>query len=154
MASINHRRVTRRASAHVLAGQRPLNPSPATARSGTDAASRDGVSCAADHGDTEPSRVIFDLAGDLPNGIVRSIGFWLNRHERGGTLKSLSRRFYGLVAAAACGRQGGRRPVVTTGKLELARALLAQGLNVREAATRLNIGKTALYDTLASAKPL
>jgi len=29
--------------------------------------------------------VIFDLVGDLPNGVVRSIGFWLNRHERGGT---------------------------------------------------------------------
>jgi transposase len=32
------------------------------------------------------------------------------------------------------------------------RALLAQGLNVREAATRLKIGKTALYDALANAK--
>jgi hypothetical protein len=42
----------------------------------------------------------------------------------------------GLVAAAARGRQGGRRPVVTPGKLERARALLAQGLNVREAATK------------------
>jgi DNA invertase Pin-like site-specific DNA recombinase len=52
----------------------------------------------------------------------------------------------------ARGRQGGRRPVVTPGKLERARALLAQGLNVREAATRLKIGKTALYDALANAK--
>ena len=56
------------------------------------------------------------------------------------------------LAAAARGRQGGRRPVVTPGKLERARALLAQGLNVREAATRLKIGKTALYDALANAK--
>jgi DNA invertase Pin-like site-specific DNA recombinase len=57
----------------------------------------------------------------------------------------------GLAAAAARGRHGGRRPVVTPGKLERARALLAQGLNVREAATRLKIGKTALYDALANA---
>ncbi|MGO8845150.1 MAG: recombinase family protein, partial [Methylocella sp.] len=39
-------------------------------------------------------------------------------------------------------------------KLERARAMLAQGLNVREASTRLKIGKTALYDALAKAKPL
>ncbi len=62
------------------------------------------------------------------------------------------RTMAGLAAAAARGRQGGRRPVVTPGKLERARALLAQGLNVREAATRLKIGKTALYDALANAK--
>lgn len=61
------------------------------------------------------------------------------------------RTMAGLAAAAARGRQGGRRPVVTPGKLERARALLAQGLNVREAATRLKIGKTALYDALANA---
>ena len=47
----------------------------------------------------------------------------------------------GLAAAAARGRQGGRRPVVTPGKLERARALLAQGLNVREAAARLKLEK-------------
>ena len=61
------------------------------------------------------------------------------------------RTMAGLAAAAARGRQGGRRPVVTPSKLERARALLAQGLNVREAATRLKIGKTALYDALANA---
>jgi DNA invertase Pin-like site-specific DNA recombinase len=61
------------------------------------------------------------------------------------------RTMAGLLAAAR-GRQAGRRPVVTPGKLERARALLAQGLNVREAATRLKIGKTALYDALANAK--
>jgi DNA invertase Pin-like site-specific DNA recombinase len=61
------------------------------------------------------------------------------------------RTMAGLAAAAARGRHGGRRPVVTPGKLERARALLAQGLNVREAATRLKIGKTALYDALANA---
>jgi DNA invertase Pin-like site-specific DNA recombinase len=56
----------------------------------------------------------------------------------------------GLIAAAARGRKGGRKPVVTEDKLKKARALLAQGLNVREAAKRLKIGKTALYEALAA----
>ena len=54
----------------------------------------------------------------------------------------------GLSAAAARGRKGGRKSVVTEDKLRRARALLAQGLNVREAASRLKIGKTALYNAL------
>lgn len=56
----------------------------------------------------------------------------------------------GLVAAAARGRKGGRKPVVTNEKLQKARSLLQQGLTVREAATRLKIGKTALYTALGS----
>ena len=54
----------------------------------------------------------------------------------------------GLKAAEARGRKGGRRPVVTPDKLARARAHLAQGLTVREAAARLKIGKTALYMAL------
>ncbi len=54
----------------------------------------------------------------------------------------------GLAAAAARGRKGGRRPVVTAEKLQRARDHLAAGLNVREAAARLKIGKTALYAAL------
>lgn len=54
----------------------------------------------------------------------------------------------GLSAAAARGRKGGRKPVVTTESLQKARSLMAQGLSVREAAGRLKIGKTALYDAL------
>ena len=54
----------------------------------------------------------------------------------------------GLAAAAARGRKGGRKPVVTDDKLRRARALLAQGLTVREAAGRVRVGKTALYDAL------
>jgi DNA invertase Pin-like site-specific DNA recombinase len=57
----------------------------------------------------------------------------------------------GLTAAAARGRKGGRKPVVTVEKLERARAILAKGLTVREAATRLKVGKTALYAALAVA---
>ena len=54
----------------------------------------------------------------------------------------------GLAAAAARGRTGGRRPVVTQEKLRRAQALIAKGLSVRDAAVRLRVGKTALYDAL------
>lgn len=54
----------------------------------------------------------------------------------------------GLTAAAARGRKGGRRPVVTADKLQRAREHIANGLNVREAATRLKVSKTALYTAL------
>jgi len=56
----------------------------------------------------------------------------------------------GLSAAAARGRRGGRKPVVTADKLKRAKALIAKGLTVREAASRLKIGKTALYEALIS----
>jgi DNA invertase Pin-like site-specific DNA recombinase len=54
----------------------------------------------------------------------------------------------GLAAAAARGRRGGRKPVVTPEKLARAKALIAEGLNVREAAGRVKVGKTALYEAL------
>jgi len=54
----------------------------------------------------------------------------------------------GLAGAAARGRKGGRKPVVTGEKLERARGLMAKGLTVREAAVRLRVGKTALYAAL------
>ena len=54
----------------------------------------------------------------------------------------------GLAAAAARGRKGGRKPVVTAEKLQRASEHLANGLNVREAAARLKIVKTALYAAL------
>lgn len=54
----------------------------------------------------------------------------------------------GLDAAAARGRKGGRKPVVTDDKLRKARTLIAQGLTVREAAARIKVGKTALYAAL------
>lgn len=55
-----------------------------------------------------------------------------------------------LTAAAARGRKGGRKPVVTADKLQRAREHIANGLNVREAATRLKVSKTALYTALQS----
>ena len=54
----------------------------------------------------------------------------------------------GLAAAASRGRKGGRKPVVNGEKLKRARAFIAKGLNVREAAIRLKVGKTALYEAL------
>jgi DNA invertase Pin-like site-specific DNA recombinase len=59
----------------------------------------------------------------------------------------------GLDAAAARGRQGGRKPVVTEEKLRRAQTLLVQGLTVREVAARIKVGKTALYAALAQAAP-
>lgn len=54
----------------------------------------------------------------------------------------------GLKAAEARGRRGGRKPVVTKEKLQRARQLMAKGLTAREAAARIKVGKTALYNAL------
>jgi DNA invertase Pin-like site-specific DNA recombinase len=58
----------------------------------------------------------------------------------------------GLQAAGERRRRGGRQAVATPEKLAKARQNLAAGLNVREAAARVKIGKTALYDTLKAEK--
>jgi DNA invertase Pin-like site-specific DNA recombinase len=54
----------------------------------------------------------------------------------------------GLAAAAARGRKGGRARVLNAAKLRRAHALIAKGLTVREAAARLKIGKSTLYDAI------
>jgi DNA invertase Pin-like site-specific DNA recombinase len=54
----------------------------------------------------------------------------------------------GLAAAATRGRKGGRKPVITAEKLKRAREIVGKGLTVREAAVRLKVGKTALYEAL------
>jgi DNA invertase Pin-like site-specific DNA recombinase len=54
----------------------------------------------------------------------------------------------GLAAAAARGRKGGRKPAIDIDKLARARSMIAKGLTVREAATRLRVGKPALYESL------
>ncbi len=56
----------------------------------------------------------------------------------------------GLNAAAARGRKGGRKAVVTAEKLERAKRLIEKGLTVREAAARIKVGKTALYEAIRS----
>ena len=58
----------------------------------------------------------------------------------------------GLAAAAARGRKGGRKRVVTNVRLQRARELIASGLNVREAAGRIKVSKTALYAALKSGR--
>lgn len=58
----------------------------------------------------------------------------------------------GLAAAVARGRKGGRKPVMVADKLNRALAMVAKGLTVREAATRLKVGKTALYEALRGQK--
>jgi DNA invertase Pin-like site-specific DNA recombinase len=54
----------------------------------------------------------------------------------------------GLAAAAVRGRKGGRKRVVDAERLARARSMVARGLTIREAAVRLKIGKTALYEAL------
>jgi DNA invertase Pin-like site-specific DNA recombinase len=54
----------------------------------------------------------------------------------------------GLQAAVARGRKGGRPKVVTDQILIKAKVLMNQGLTVRETASRLKIGKSALYSAL------
>jgi|HubBroStandDraft_1064217.scaffolds.fasta_scaffold402182_1 DNA invertase Pin-like site-specific DNA recombinase len=54
----------------------------------------------------------------------------------------------GIEAAAKRGRKGGRDPVMTDEKLSRAQALIALGLNVREVAARIKIGKTSLYNAI------
>lgn len=54
------------------------------------------------------------------------------------------------LTAAVRGRKGGRKPVVTVDKLQRTREHIANGLNVREVATRLKVSKTALYASLQS----
>ena len=54
----------------------------------------------------------------------------------------------GLSAAAARGRKGGRKAVVTAEKLKRAKMLIEKGLTVREAAARIKVGKTALYNAI------
>ena len=59
----------------------------------------------------------------------------------------------GLTAAAARGRKGGRKPVVTADKLQRAREHIANGLNVREAATRLKGEQDGTVAKLAMRQP-
>jgi DNA invertase Pin-like site-specific DNA recombinase len=54
----------------------------------------------------------------------------------------------GLTAAEA---RGGRKPVITKEKLSPARNLVAKGLTMREAATRLKVDKIALFWALGGA---
>ncbi|HHW4681563.1 MAG TPA: recombinase family protein [Xylella taiwanensis] len=54
----------------------------------------------------------------------------------------------GLASAKARGRNAGRRPVITTAKLDKAIKLIHKGLTVRDAAAAIKVGKSALYAAL------
>ena len=58
----------------------------------------------------------------------------------------------GLKAAEARGRKGGRKRVLTEEKLVKAKSHIAKGLTVREAASRVKVGKTVLYSMLTDKK--
>jgi DNA invertase Pin-like site-specific DNA recombinase len=58
----------------------------------------------------------------------------------------------GLKAAEDRGRRGGRQSGVTPEKLTKAQQHIASGLNVREAAARVKVGKTALYNAINAQK--
>ena len=87
------------------------------------------------------------LGRSLPH-LIETIGALEARGERD---LIRERTKAGLTAAAARGRKGGRKPVITAEKLQRAREHITNGLNVREAATRLKVGKTALYAALQAA---
>ena len=53
-----------------------------------------------------------------------------------------------LQAARERGRIGGRKPVMTTEKFDKALKFMAMGLNVREAAARIKVGHSSLYQAL------
>jgi DNA invertase Pin-like site-specific DNA recombinase len=78
-----------------------------------------------DHTGGEPVLHLFGALGQFERDLIRE------------------RTRAGLAAAAARGRKGGRKPVVNAGKLARTRGM---GVSVREAATRLKIGKTGLYE--------
>jgi DNA invertase Pin-like site-specific DNA recombinase len=46
------------------------------------------------------------------------------------------------------GARAARKPVITEEKLKRARGMVGNGLTVRAIATRLKVGKTALYEAL------
>lgn len=62
--------------------------------------------------------------------------------------KKRNRTKAGVTAAAARGRKGEHKPVITAEKLQRAREHITNALNVREAAMRPKVSKTALYAAL------
>lgn len=56
----------------------------------------------------------------------------------------------GLEAAAARGRNGGRRDVMTPDKARRAEKLLASGLTVAEAAKRIKVSRSRLYNAISA----
>ena len=69
-------------------------------------------------------------------------------HEMNYPTNHLELTMRGLAQAAAEGRKGGRRPVVSEDKLAEARSMRREGVSVRDIANRIGVSKTALYDAM------
>jgi len=86
------------------------------------------------------------IGATTPGGrLVVHLSAALGQFERG-LIQERTRA--GLAAAAARGRTGRRKPAVTEDKPQRAREHIARGLTVREAATRVKVGETALCEAL------
>ena len=62
--------------------------------------------------------------------------------------RDLIRERAGLTAAAARGRNAGRKPIITDDKLKQALGTVGKGLTARDIATRLTVRKTVPYAAL------
>lgn len=71
----------------------------------------------------------------------------LSRIERGIVKKN------GRAGLVTVNTGRGRPPVITPEKFKLAQSLIASGLTVREAAVRIEVSKTVLYDALRANTP-
>ena len=87
-------------------------------------------------------------ASTLPRPAARSSSTFSARSPSSSATLSANARAPGLTRPTRGGRKGGRKPVVTPDKLARARAHIASGLTVRDAAARVKVGKTALYEAL------
>lgn len=91
-----------------------------------------------------------DTTSETKSEIVRLLRA-LSAVERGVAKKN------GRVGLVTVNAGRGRPPVVTPEKFKLAQSLIAGGLTVREAAVRIEVSKTVLYDALranAAASPI
>jgi len=59
-----------------------------------------------------------------------------------------SRTMDGLAAARSRGRKGGRKPVMTASKTQLAKKMYSEGTQVREIAETLGVSRPTIYRTL------
>lgn len=63
-----------------------------------------------------------------------------------------SRTMDGLAAARARGRKGGRKPVMTSSKTQLAKKMYSEGLHVSEIAETLGVSRPTIYRALETSE--
>lgn len=61
-----------------------------------------------------------------------------------------SRTIDGLAAARARGRKGGRKPAMTPSKIQTAKSMYSQGVQIREIAEVLGVSRPTIYRALES----